>query len=451
MEDTVKHRILTALILISLAISSGWSRDCESLLASNLTQIGDTGLEYGVELRASYYLVKYGDTLDKILLPSAAFMTQYQASNGWFFQFEGLLRYKDLIPSRECECEGNGHLAFEAPSVWFSRNRYASRTGVADGGDGNHMGSGCDGECKYSQEGLYFNVRQAWAEIPVEDRLLLKAGRRNLAFGNALALDNWFDSVELEMDLGKLDLSLFGGVLAKDVARGTSSCQHEIVYENLLCWTKICQADYGEHQILGASISLNLLKDHKQNVLLMRQEAPGDDRDADIASVYMNGRLVSTLKYFVEGAYERYRTSTGGVNTYGLSGILRGYVRNDKVGMLQFGLGYLYGSESDGLPFAPIYGSLWLGERQRYWVKNGNIGYLQTKFSPMNSKHLNLSASYFHQLSKEDSLSESDELDLGIDLKLTDSKKIGLVYSLTNLADSSERKSQIKLETRLVF
>jgi len=395
------------LIVIALLISfpmSVWSRDCKSLLFSNLNSLGDTGLYYGAELRSQYYLVDESDELDSIFIPSAAFGLQYEAPRDIFLQFEGLARWKD-----------NVH------------------------------------DCPYSEDGAYFNVRQAWAEIPL-DPLTIRFGRMNIAFGNQLVLDNWFDSAELFLSIKKFDVSLFGGVLAKDVARGTSSCQHEIVYENEMCWTKICKTDWGDHKLLGATLSYSFLKSHRQKLFLMRQDTPHKSRNSDIASLYLNGKLISNLNYFVEMAYQQHETpGSSPADTIGFSGMVKGHFRSERAGLFQAGLGYLYGEKDENKPFGPIYGSLWLGERQLYMATEDRVLYVETEFVPAFSEHLKLKTLYYLQFSREDGSLESDELDVGLSFKASDKRRFWIVYSLLNIQGDLERKQQIKLETRLIF
>lgn len=415
---------MVILILITIFPNLSWSRDCKSLLFPNLNPLGETGLYYGTELRGSYYFVKEQEEQDNIFLPSLSLGLQYEAPKNIFLQFQVLARRKDKVHDKSCENEWLTEI-FDFETGHGSRNRY---------GYNNQ-------EC--SSEGLNLNIRQAWAEIPF-DPLIIRSGRMNLAFGNQLVLDNWFDSVELNLSLKKLDVSLFGGILAKDVARGVSSCQHCIVYENRLCWTNICKSDWGDHKLLGATLSYKLLKEHHQSLLIMKQETPYESMDSDIASLYFNGKLISNFKYFGELGYQKYKTSE---STIGFSGIIRGYFKKENVGLFQVGLGYLY----ENKPFDPVYGSLWLGERQRYMVTNGKVLSFETEFTPSFTKYLKFGTYYYLQLSRNDNSAVSNEIDLEALIKFSDKRRFWLVYSILNFQGELEKKQQVKLETRLIF
>jgi hypothetical protein len=275
----------------------------------------------------------------------------------------------------------------------------------------------------------------------------IRAGRQIFAFGNQLTIDNRFDMAELVFNSRSVDVSVFGGVLAHKTSREAFSCMREQVYERTTCWRKFCNSDWGDFGMAGATLSARLLEGHNQQFMAMWQNAKQSHRDATFFSLYLNGKLPFDIRYFEEAVYQKREES----DQFGYSLILQRYFRNKHIANLQFNLGAVYGTANDNEKFSPLYGSQWLGERQRYAVQQGNVLFGEMKLFPKFIKASNVSAAYYLNYLKEESEPYSDELDIGIKTQLSDRQRFWLVYSLLNNVGDLERVHQIKLETRLIF
>ena len=91
------------------------------------------------------------------------------------------------------------------------------------------------------------------------------------------------------------------------------------------------------------------------------------------------------------------------------------------------------------------------GERQHYSAHQGFILGLRHKWIPDFTHHLEGRIDYFLQLDRHSFSGLSDELDIGLVMKLSGSKRIKMVYSVLNIGDAFSRVHQVKLETRIVL
>ncbi len=398
----------TALTLWRVDVSA---QDCPSLLPGNLRDIGDVGISWGVELRSFLYGVnKYDETSQSFQNKRYAFgaadmLVQGEIGDNLFWLGEGVVRR------------------------WENRSDFS---------------------CQFDEEGVYFTLKQAFLEWTPGD-FLFRLGRQNLAYGNGLVLNHWFDGGELNWEFGKLKGSFFGGALAVDAAR---ACQKKEVIEHLACWKNLCSSDWGDLSAFGGTLSARWLGRQRASLLVMRQLAPnagGLSRSATFASLYINGSLGRGVSYFGELAMQRPdEISTVMDNAIGASFLIQKLWKT-KLGGLQSRWGLQYGSGHDKAVFSPIFERSRWGERMRYNAYHGLILGLKHKWNPAFSSHLQGQVDYFRRLDRHSLDSISDELDVGLMVKITEGRRFWLVYSVLNLGEELARTQQIKFETRIVL
>jgi len=398
------------------AIKFLWSMDvsaqnCPSLLPSNLRDIGETGISWGIELRTFLYGVNKYDEVSQSLqnkdyiFGAADMLVQGEIGDNLFWIGEGIIRH------------------------WENRSNLS---------------------CQFADEGVYISLKQAFLEW-TPTNFLLRVGRQNLAYGNGLVLNHWFDGFELNWEYSKLKGSFFGGALAVDVAR---ACQKKEVVEHLSCWKNLCSSKWGDLSAFGGVLSTRWIGRQRASIMVMHQitSNPGGlNKSASFASLYLHGSLMNVFSYFGELAFQRpVEINTIMDNVWGGSLLIQKLWRT-KWGGLENSWGVLYGSGLEKAVFSPLFERVRWGERMHYNAHHGLIIGLKHKWNPSFSNRLQVLLDYFRRLDRNTIVSISDELDFGLMVKMNESKRFWLVYSVLNLTADLARTQQIKFEARIVL
>ena len=395
---------LAALMAFSALPGVAFAKDCPSNLSTELHTAGNAS--FGAEIRFWYYYVNQYDYEDQQRLEdsyvyaSARGLAEYQFSENLYGGFEALIRNTEYDDD--------------------------------------------DFECEDCADGIRVNVRELWLDY-APGSLALHAGRDVLAFGNGMVIDNFFDQATAQFDFGSASVLIGGGVLANDVAREATSCQRGAVYEYYPYWKQILASDWGDYRMGFVETGFSLIpKHHQQLMLLYTDSAIDNEQDSLTADMYLNGNLGAGFKYFTEAALQYYTESQ---DVYGGASLLVSKNFPFAATQQQIQAGLLLAQRDDAQRFAPIYESLWIGERYRYSLYEGNIFYLKETVNFDKLKPVSVTTQYSRKFSGD----ASDELDVGLELDVTQKYRFFFIYSALNLASDYEMTHQFQFQTRLVF
>jgi len=400
-------RVLTAIgVAIALLLCAGMvgAKDCPSNLGTNLHETDN--FAFGGEFRFwSYYVDQYD--YEK----QTRFDTNYN-----YWSVRGAAEYS------------------------FSDALYAGVEGILR----NTEFADEDFQCASCSADFRVDLRQLWLTYE-SDAVSFHVGRDLLAFGNSMILDNFFDQVSMQFDAGAVSFRAGGGALANDVAREAVSCQRGGVYEYYPYWKQTLDAAWDDHLFGFVETNFALRPKQYQQILLLYTDSAVDPaQDAWIGDLFLNGTLPGGVKYFMEGALQYYSTSA---NVYGGASFIASKSMAFAGTKQQFQFGALVAQRDTAQRFAPIYESLWLGERYRYSVYEGDLLYLKNTVNFDNLKPISLVTQYTQKISG----ARSDELDVGLQLSFTEKYRFFLTYSALNLTGDYEMTHQFQFHTRLLF
>lgn len=321
----------------------------------------------------------------------------------------------------------------------FSDTVFAGFEGIVR----NKVESAEDFECDHADSEYQMNIRQLWLEYAPE-RFTLHVGRDVLASGNQLVLDNYVDYASLEKDFGSFTMRMGGGVLARDVAREALSCQREIVYEYHQCWKQFCTSDWGDQRLGFVETRFSLFAGHYQQFLLLYTNSAVEEQNSVIGDIFLNGKLSNALKYFIECAVQKYQADD---TLYPGAALMLAW--NFSLGRtsqyVQAGL--LVAQREEERRFAPLFESLWIGERAHFSIYQGDIWYLRHTVNLKTFPQIKLVTQYAQKFS--DAL--RDELDVGPQLLFKDKYQVWLTYSALNLAGEYHLTQQLQIQVRLIL
>ena len=399
----MKTRVLLLIIVVLHASLIAGAKNCPSTLQTNLHTFDNLSL--GGEFRFWYYYVNQYDyqaqrSFDETYnFGSVRGMAEYELSDTLFAGIEAVVRRKV-----------------------FSDDTF---------------------QCNFASEDTQFNLRQLWLDYE-SDAFILHAGRDVLASGNQMVLDNFVDQVTVEFDVNDVSISAGAGVLANDVSREALSCQREIVYEHHQCWKDFCIADWGDQRLGFVESSFSLFPKQYQRALLLYTDSVFDEQDSVIADLYLHGALGFGIKYFTELALQKYHNES---TLYGAASFIFSKRFSFLATTQHVQSGLLVAQRDNDRRFAPLYESLWIGERYRYSLYQGDIFYLKHTMTFEALEPLSLVTQYSQQFSGD----TSDELDIGLNIALTDTYRVFITYSALNFIGDYEMTHQLQLHTRLIF
>lgn len=300
-----------------------------------------------------------------------------------------------------------------------------------------------DFECDYASEDTQFNLRQLWIDYE-SDAFIVHAGRSELASGNQMVLDNFVDQVTVEFEVNDVSISAGGGVLANDVSREALSCQREIVYEHHQCWKDFCIADWGDQRLGFVETRFSLFPKQYQRALLLYTDSVFEEQNSVIADLYLHGTLGFGIKYFTELAVQKYHDDSA---LYSAASFIfsKRFSFSKTAQQLQTGL--IVAQRDGDRQFAPLYESLWIGERYRYSLYQGDIFYIKNTMKLEALEQLSVVTQYSQKFSGD----KTDELDVGLNIALTDKYRVFITYSALNFIGDYEMTHQLQLHTRLIF
>jgi hypothetical protein len=184
-------------------------------------------------------------------------------------------------------------------------------------------------------------------------------------------------------------------------------------------------------------------------LLVLRSTSDYPELDSLIVDGFLNGKLPLDLTYFLEVAGQKYDELERWY--WGAAPIL---ARNLEAGewMKNFlRVGFLYGSRDEEGRFAPLFESLWVGERYRYSVYNGKVAFFEDEFSFSRPAWLSYLVRLASVRDYDSNASRSDEVDAGLTIKPDERYRVFFTYSVLNLTGDLDRVEQVKVATRVIL
>lgn len=388
----MKKYLISFVIFFNMIIL-GFSKDCPSRLFANLNQIGDSDFYAGLELRAFYY--NYNDV--NYYFGSLSLGFTYETDNT-SIQFEGNLKEKKYTP------------------------------------------------CNEFPEISKFQIRRLSWEQYLSDNLSFNIGRQLMTIGKGLILDDFFDGMSVKLG-DRNSLSIGAGIYSIYVARETMGCQKCFFYNYRPCWKNLHNTEYGD--ILMGFVNYDFrIKKNSFSITLLREQHKDNSMRSTFLSFYSRINLPLKLKLFSEFALQFYDYSKEfayGANLtlqrgFNLNGIAKVLLKTD----------FLYGSENENVMFTPIFGSVYIGERQHFSVRQGSTYKFECKITPNFFKRVNLKLDYILNTLNYYFEPVSDELDLRFEINFDKHEKYKLI-TVYSIWSGVYNGSQISTNLRIVI
>ncbi len=382
-------KIISAILLIFVFNNFIISKDCPSRLYNNLHQFAKSNLYYGLELKANYYNVD-GDNYNFL---GSSFVLTYEGDKT-IYNFE----------------------------MRFEPKKYARH--------------------KEGTERSPFKFRMINIDHSFSRKFSIIAGRQEISYGNGLVLDDFFDG--LSVYLGKKKRISAGlGIYSIYSAKEALECQKGFFNNYTNSWKNLNNSDWGDIKMGYLKYSFRIKK-NDIGFLLLRMQSNDPNFSSSILSFSSKLKLFSKWKLNSEVALQYFDESK---LAYGVSSELYKSFRFKSIGNILTKIRYLYGSSTDAM-FTPLFGNLYIGDRQHYSARQGSIIGGELKYTPAFFKKGTLKLGYFRNLRKLESI--SDEFDLGFELNLTKSKKIRLLTTYSIWSGVTEG-SQIMTNLRIIL
>ena len=395
-------RLIFALLLLPVSMLLG--KNCPSILQSNMRQIAELPVYYGLEFRTiHYYENDYVYETDERVHRHIG-MVGVNGAGKWSIT-------DDLIAFTE--------LTFRMKNI---------------------------GNCYYDELSPVFQIRQAYVEWQIKN-LKLSAGRQNLVFGSQALLDNWFDAATIEYKFHKkFTASVFGGVFIPALAREMAACLFERVYEYRGGWKKLCSSAWGDDIIAGGVLTFNFFKKHPIQVMYLLQQSNHSDLSANYFSAFTKGPLPGKrFSYYAEVMYQH---KTDGASFPAFVGVLGKSFRLKKM-MLEIQAGWAgtlakYAEDR----FTPIFETMHMGRSKRYSLYNGHTRFARFKLKLPKQK-MNFQLAYYNNTQELMASPNSDELELGVVKNFFKGHvKVWLFYSLGNITGDYAYRHLLELQIR---
>jgi len=391
----MKKNILLVTLIFGLTLGAA-AKDCPSRLYSNLHSLGSSPLYWAFELRGFNYIVDGTNYFYQGL----GGLLHFEPSENFFIDIEGVYRPKKY---RDCT-QADELSAFQLKTLSLN----------------------------------YF-----WKGPGIE----LMLGRQQLLEGSGLVLNDFFDAMTIDFTVGNFDISLGAGILALQVAMESLYCQKCFFYEYKSGWKGFCNSEYGDYKTAFINIARRFGTGNNLALLYLKTLAKDESFSSDTFSLNSKVRLPIKLNLVTELVLQR--LSQSGNWTHGLYLEIYKSWRFRKAGNLTLKLQNLYGSSNDNILFTPVFGNVYLGDRQHYSIRQGNILGVKAKFTPAYLKAVSINAAYY--VSSKAYFSEflTDEINLGLELRLFRSEKIRFKTVYSRAMTPEGPVNQFRLDTRI--
>lgn len=372
-------------------------KDCRSRLTTGLNPLGGTGLSWNLELRGFYY----GVDGTSYAFPGLGGWLRFEPSERWSFDLEAVVRDKAYL-----DYERNDLSPIQLKTALV---RYHDPAGRFD----------------------------------------LSLGRQEVQLANGLIMDEFLDAAQVEWRSGAFEIRAGAGLLALSAAKESLYCAKCLFFEYRSCWKGFGESAYGDFRTAYAQVSASLGPAGTVGLIYQKVAAADPAYGSDMAGLYGGLNLPLRWRLGFEAAVQKQPLHA--TPAFGFHVDLYRSWRISGLGSLQVRLQDLFGSAAGSLLFSPTFGSLHLGDRQHYSVRQGHTIGLGLKLTPEFYKPLTLSAGYFANAAGGLTEWLTDELDAGLEWRPfgADWGRVYLGYARAITRTGLVR--QIALETRVSF
>jgi hypothetical protein len=390
----------TALLIFAWAgtIPLTAAKNCPSRLLSHLHPLGGSPFSWALELRGFDHLV--------------------EGENFVYYGLGGMLRF-----------EPGENLSLDLEAVYRPK-RY--------------------GDCAPAKGLSPFQLKTLSLNLYLEGPdVEIRAGRQEVLLGSGLVLNDFFDAVSLEAGLSGLTLRAGAGVLALQAAKEALYCQKCFFYEFRSSWKGFCRSNYGDHGMAYFDLTGSLGKNRRAGLLYLRTWAPPSGFSSHTLSLHGNLRLPGRVNLFTEAAIQKLDEVPGWAHGWFLEAVRNFNFRG--LGTLTLRAAGLFGSADGTSLFTPLYGNLFMGDRQHYSVRQGRILGFRVRFLPEFLKSISLETAYFFNPARGFGDPLTDEFDLGLDIRLFKSENLRIFTVWSRSMTPVGRIGQLRMETRVNF
>ena len=389
----MKKAIYLFLIFFILLSSSIYSKDCPSRLFANLNQVGNSNFFWGIEIKGFFY--NYNN--ENYFFGGLSSALSYEGDST-SVQFEGIYKDKKYTP------------------------------------------------CNNLPEISPFQIRRLNLEKYFTDSFSLIVGRQEITIATGLLLDDFFDGISFKIG-DRSYLSGGGGIYSIYVAKEAIGCQKCFFYNYRPCWKNLSHTEWGDIKMAFLNYTLRI-KRNELGILYLRAQTDDPNMRTNNMSLYSKIRVTRTFQIFSELAIQHFDSSN--MIAVGFYGSLQKRISSDKLGNFLLKLRYLYRSTGEKSMFTPIFGTTYIGERQHFTVRQGNIYAGELKFTPSFFKRSSIKFGYY--LNSEEGYFNfiSDEFDTTLELNLDKREKFKILTTYA-VWSGVYTGSQISLNLRIVI
>ena len=383
------------------------ARECPSKLPSHMFQVLDS-LELGLEFRSFYFGAAVGDGL-----PSS-----------------------DEDPERDFQ--NNLMLALKPAAAWFPV-------------DGLTLSFEAEVRFAYpgwetnTPQGTDFRLAQALVEYDPGD-YRLTAGLQSINFGSAALLDQRFVGFSGEYKTKPFNVSMFAGVTSRKFMRSATNCMWMRYASDTIGW-KVASAKFYENIGAGLMASYKGMRPYRLMAMyLFSHPTSIEELQSHAVSVHFGGPLVEKYVSFALDAIG-YIDHDG----YLLPGLvleMRARAGGKTAPRFKLGLASSF-RESDEHRIMSPYENLSWGLIRRYSLYNGHVAYVGAAWPFL--EYVKPFIHYYAQSFSMGADDFEDELDVGLDLALTDLYRLRLAYVGINLFSERAPTDAFYAELRIVF
>jgi hypothetical protein len=389
-----------AAFILGLALTAAPAlavKDCRSRLTSGLNDLGSTGLSWNLELRGFYY----GVDGTSYAFPGLGGWLRFEPSERWSFDLEAVVRDKAYL---DYERDDLSPVQLKTALI-----RYHDPAGRFD----------------------------------------LSLGRQEIQLADGLVMDEFLDAAQVEWRSGAFEVRAGAGILALSAAKESLYCAKCLFFEYRSCWKGFGESAYGDFKTAFVQASASLGPAGTAGLLYQKVEAADPAYGSDLAGVFGRLNLPLGWRLGFEGAVQKQPLHEA--PAFGFHVDLYRNWRIAGLGSLQFRLQDLYGSAEGSLLFSPTFGSLHLGDRQHYSVRQGHTIGLGLKLTPEFYKPITLTAGYYANAAKGLTGWRTDEIDAGLEWRPFGADWSRIYVGYARAATPTGLVHQLSLETRISF
>lgn len=348
---------LLTISLLGVALVLPGAKDCPSPLYANLRDIADSGFSWGLEGRGFFY-----------------------HANGQDFFFGGaslVMLFDKEAASGEIEMV------------------YKPKPDVPCGDEGDISP---------------FQIRRLNGEFRLSSRMAVRVGRQAMAAGTGMLLDDFFDGAVLSLGR-KQHLRIGGGVYARTVAREALGCQKCNFYTYKSCWKDLWNQEWGDTGMAFLAWEFPLGRQRLELTVIRGLSTDPRFRNTS-AGLSGHLRMGPRWRMLVETGIQY--SDGGGFSVAAAAELFRNW-RISGLGNLTLRIRLLTAPDPVESRILPLFGNLYLGDRQHYSLRQGTILGVGFSWIPRFYSRSRLEAEYFMQMDTE---APTDELDLRLRVDL---------------------------------